>query len=122
MDRSGYPTRKLRLEDEHGERKACGTPAECVEMVWPLTLRAWEFVTWNQPEGEGDESRLRRDVGCDILTRIAGVEFEEAWGERLEIIIQGRMIPALGKRALICNKQQTRRPKDLGDVETFMNE
>jgi hypothetical protein len=63
MDRSHYSTRKLRLEDEHGESKLSATPEECVEMVWPLTLQAWEFATWNQPKGEGDESRLRRDVG-----------------------------------------------------------
>jgi hypothetical protein len=62
MDRSRYPTRKLRLEDEHGDCKAPGTPVECVEMVWPLTLQAWEFATWNQPKGEGNEPRLRRDV------------------------------------------------------------
>jgi hypothetical protein len=58
----------------------------------------------------------------DILTRITGVEFEDAWRERLEITIQGRMIPVLGKSDLIRNKQQTGRPKDLGDVETLLNE
>ena len=63
MDRSLYPTRLLRLEDEHGYGRVAGTPEECVAMVWPLTLQAWEFATWNAPKGEGDEQRLRRDVG-----------------------------------------------------------
>jgi len=62
MDRSNYPTRKLRLEDEHGDCKAPGTPEEWVEMVWPLTLQTWEFAAWSRPEGESVESRLRRDV------------------------------------------------------------
>jgi hypothetical protein len=57
----------------------------------------------------------------DILTRITGVEFEKAWGERLEIIVQGRTIPVLGKDDLIHNKVSTGRPKDLGDAETLRN-
>ncbi len=63
MDRSHYPTRLLRLEEEDGDCRVAGTPEERVEMVWPLTQEAWEFATWNQPKGDGDEPRLRRDVG-----------------------------------------------------------
>jgi hypothetical protein len=42
-----------------------------------------------------------------------------AWDQRLEIMIQGRTIPVLGKDDLIHNKVSTGRPKDLGDVEAL---
>ena len=57
----------------------------------------------------------------DILTRITGVEFEAAWDQRIEITLQGRIIPVLGKEDLIHNKLTTGRPKDLGDAETLKN-
>ena len=58
MDRSGYPTRKARLEDEGKADDYAGfTPEERVAMVWTLTLQAWMFK-----EGLVDEPRLRRDV------------------------------------------------------------
>jgi len=62
MNRSQYPTRVLRQEEEKPfEQERNLSPAECFDMVWPLTMQAWEFATWNQPRGE-DEPRLRRDV------------------------------------------------------------
>jgi hypothetical protein len=57
----------------------------------------------------------------DILTRITGVEFEAAWPNRMEIEIEGRTIPILGKPELITNKKAAGRPKDLGDVRFLEN-
>jgi hypothetical protein len=46
-----------RLGDPEPDPYAAMTPAERIEMVWPLTLAAWAF------SGKAsDESRLRRDV------------------------------------------------------------
>src|SRR5688500_13616501 len=57
MDRTEYPTRLQRLDEEHRECDT-RTPAVRIAMVWTLTLQAWSF------KGGGDaESRLRRDVG-----------------------------------------------------------
>lgn len=57
-DRSAYPVRKLRLEDEGGDSgvRDC-TPSERVAMVWQLTVQAWAFKerNWREP-------RLRRDA------------------------------------------------------------
>jgi hypothetical protein len=53
----------------------------------------------------------------DILTRISGVEFEDAWPNRLEITVQGRVIPVLGKAELIVNKTAAGRPKDRIDAD-----
>lgn len=58
MDRSAYPTRKLRLGDPDDRRDIMRlTPEERVSMVWVLTLQAWAFK-----EDPGDEPGLRRDV------------------------------------------------------------
>jgi hypothetical protein len=60
MDRSAYPTRKTRLDDQGDDNVhlASLTPGQRMEMVWQLTLQAWAFK-----EDLRDEPRLRRDVG-----------------------------------------------------------
>jgi len=55
----------------------------------------------------------------DVLTRITGIDFEEAWRNRVQIVLEGHTIPVLGKMELIRNKRILGRPKDLGDVETL---
>lgn len=58
VDRSKYPVRKLRLEDEGKDTGVEHlSPTERVAMVWQLTTQAWTFK-----EGRWDEPRLRRDV------------------------------------------------------------
>jgi len=46
-----------RLGDTEPDAYASLTPAERIEMVWPITVSAWAFS--GKP---CDESRLRRDV------------------------------------------------------------
>jgi hypothetical protein len=59
MDRSAYPTRKLRLDERQQDADVGAmTPGERMSMVWQLTLQAWAFAG-KLP----DEPRLRRDVG-----------------------------------------------------------
>lgn len=55
----------------------------------------------------------------DILTRIGGVTFTDAWDARLELDLDGRKIPVLGRRSLIDNKKFTGRTQDLADVEAL---
>lgn len=52
----------------------------------------------------------------DILTAIDGVEFEDAWPERLEIELEGLKIPIIGRDHLLQNKKAAGRPKDRADV------
>jgi hypothetical protein len=52
----------------------------------------------------------------DLLTRIDGVSFREAWRGRLEIDIGGQELPVIGRRELIKNKLRAGRPKDLADL------
>jgi len=52
----------------------------------------------------------------DVLTSISGVDFEQAWQQRLDAQVGARRVPVLGRDALIANKLAAGRPKDLLDV------
>jgi hypothetical protein len=52
----------------------------------------------------------------DITTVIDGVEFAEAWKERLEGSLGPVPVSYLGREALLRNKQAAGRAKDLADV------
>ena len=53
----------------------------------------------------------------DIITSISGVEFENAWANRLVVDVDGMQVPFIGRDDLLTNKRATGRPKDLLDVE-----
>lgn len=52
----------------------------------------------------------------DILTSIAGVEFGDAWTDRITIELDEIQVSILGAAHLIQNKKAAGRPKDLADV------
>jgi len=52
----------------------------------------------------------------DILTRIDGVSFDDAWRDREISTFDGLSVPVLGLAALRANKAATGRPKDLADL------
>ena len=52
----------------------------------------------------------------DILTSISGVEFDEAWPNRVTIAVGGLEVPVLGKTEFVRNKRAVGRPKDLSDL------
>ncbi len=52
----------------------------------------------------------------DILTRISGVEFEEAWTSRFETELHGLPVSVVNRELLIRNKRSTGRPKDVADA------
>jgi hypothetical protein len=52
----------------------------------------------------------------DIMTSIDGVEFDEAWPNRLVVSIEGVSVPVIGREDLIRNKRAAARPRDLADV------
>ena len=55
----------------------------------------------------------------DLLTRISGVTFDEAWKGRVEADVGALRVPFLGLRELVRNKRASGRPKDLLDLETM---
>lgn len=56
-------------------------------------------------------------VRIDIITEIAGVKFEDAWQDRLEVSLGGHSVPVLSRHHLIVNKTAAGRLQDLADVE-----
>lgn len=52
----------------------------------------------------------------DVITSISGVEFVQAWANRIEVPIQGLTVPVLGREDFIRNKRASGRPKDAADV------
>jgi hypothetical protein len=52
----------------------------------------------------------------DLLTSIDGVEFDEAWQNRITTKIDDAVVPIIGRQQLLKNKRASGRPKDLSDV------
>jgi len=53
----------------------------------------------------------------DFLTSIEGVSWEEAFGNRKQVIQNGLTLSVIGKEELIKNKLSTGRLKDMADAE-----
>jgi hypothetical protein len=83
----------------------------------PLTgLRPADFA---QP---GPFFRMGREpVGVDILTEIAGVDFDSAWARRVEAVIDssGLKTNFISREDLIATKLASGRPQDLADVDAI---
>jgi hypothetical protein len=52
----------------------------------------------------------------DVITKINGVDFQQAWTARQEIKIDGLNVPFISKDDLIKNKESTGREKDRLDA------
>ena len=52
----------------------------------------------------------------DILTSIDGVEFPDAWKDRLDVKVEGINVPVISRSHLIVNKKAVGRPQDLADI------
>jgi hypothetical protein len=64
----------------------------------------------------------REPVGVDILTAIPGVEFDGAWGRRVEYVIDpasGLKASFISREDLIAGKLASGRPQDLADVDAI---
>jgi len=58
----------------------------------------------------------------DILSRISGVRFADAWLRRIVLDIEGIEVPVNGRADLIANKRASGRPRDLPDIELLGEE
>jgi len=52
----------------------------------------------------------------DILTTIDGVDFSDAWADRVEANVEGLALPVINRQHLLQNKRATGRPKDAADA------
>lgn len=55
----------------------------------------------------------------DILQRIDGIAFEDAWKERTEAVVSGIQMHVISAKHLIQNKLTSGRMRDLADVEAL---
>ncbi|MCA9666729.1 MAG: hypothetical protein KC503_14115 [Myxococcales bacterium] len=55
----------------------------------------------------------------DVLTRISGVSFDEAWTSRVAVTVGELRVPFIGRDALIANKRASGRDKDLIDLRVL---
>jgi hypothetical protein len=52
----------------------------------------------------------------DIINRVEGLQFEEAWPNRTFVELHELTIPIAGKPELLKNKRAMNRPKDMADI------
>ena len=52
----------------------------------------------------------------DLLTGFYGVEFAEAWTDRVACVVDGVSFPMISRHHLVANKRATGLPQDLADV------
>ena len=57
----------------------------------------------------------------DLLTRLYGVEFPDAWGRRVRAELDGTEVWMISREDLIRNKRATGRPQDLADAAYLEN-
>lgn len=53
----------------------------------------------------------------DLLTRLYGVEFADAWSRRVAALLDDAAVWIIGREDLIRNKRETGRMQDLADAE-----
>jgi hypothetical protein len=58
----------------------------------------------------------------DILTSVTGVDFDDAWSNRLTADLDGLSAHVIGRNELLQNKLASGRPKDLLDADILKNE
>lgn len=56
----------------------------------------------------------------DIITKIDGVTFTEAWEEWVPVIIDGLSLFTLSHQHLLRNKEAAGRPKGLADADSLL--
>ena len=59
----------------------------------------------------------RPPARVDVLMSISGVDFAEAWPRRVDVTIDGIVVPFISKVDLIASKRAAGRPQDLIDAD-----
>lgn len=80
----------------------------------PVIVHGVTEDLFSQP-GSGYRMGVKPQL-IELLTTIDGVSFEEAWVDHLPLEIDGRVVPTIGRAALLKNKEAAGRPKDLADA------
>jgi len=76
------------------------------------------ITTQDFRDGESDLEFGKEPQRVDILQKISGVTFEEAWEKRVSATIEGDTpISVISREHLVQNKRAAGRPRDLLDVK-----
>jgi hypothetical protein len=103
-----------------------GCDTENIEKLFRCLLEFWNgSIPAVKEAAEVKEKGLVLQFGrphwLDLLNKIDGIEFEEAWSGREKVSISGMEAPIrafyIGKSELLKNKAASSRPKDLDDIE-----
>lgn len=111
----------------HGLPRATGDIDIWVQSHAENAPRVWQaLVRFGAPLSGLSESDLSSpglvfQIGVapsriDILTSIDGVDFADAWKDRLEVAIEGLDVHVIGRDHLIIYKRAVGRPQDLADI------
>jgi hypothetical protein len=80
------------------------------------------MTTKDFQDGESGLQFGKEPHRVDILQRISGVSFEEAWNARIEATIEGDTpIHVISREHLLQNKRAAKRPQDRLDVKEIEN-
>jgi hypothetical protein len=114
----------------HGRPRATGDLDVWVEASDQNAARVMQaLATFGAPLLDVTESDFAREgityqIGLppgriDILTRLTGLAFDEAWSGRARGRFGDVDVDFIGRDAFIRNKKATGRTKDLGDIESL---
>jgi len=88
------------------------------------TLEAFGFpVTELSPEAISDHRRMLQmgvpPVQIHVMSAISGVQWDEAWSDRVEGSLGSNRVQFLGRETFLRNKRAAGRPKDLADIDAL---
>jgi hypothetical protein len=112
----------------HGRPRATGDLDVWVEATPENAARVMRaLAAFGAPTAEISESDFAREgvvyqIGVppgriDILTKLTGLTFSEAWTGRLQRPFGDVPVSFIGREAFVRNKRATGRTKDLADIE-----
>jgi hypothetical protein len=75
------------------------------------------------PAGVADRRKILQmgipPVQIHVMSAISGVEWDEAWADRVAAPLGTHAVALLGRRTFIQNKRAAGRPKDLADIDAL---
>jgi len=88
------------------------------------SLDAFGFpITGLSPETISDRRRMLQmgvpPVQIHVMSAISGVEWHEAWADRVEGPLGSHNVQFLGRDTFLRNKRAAGRPKDLADIDAL---
>jgi hypothetical protein len=75
------------------------------------------------PEAVSDHRRMLQmgvpPVQIHVMSAISGVEWDDAWADRIEGALGSHRVHFLGRDTFLRNKRAAGRPKDLADIDAL---